>query len=849
MYNAIRPIEYENTRSSRATAVNRRANLRQAWLHSTALAEWVRVAILGAAGFVLLGIGTDAYALPTSGIVSAGAASISSTNTSLTVNQSTQNAAINWQSFGIAQGESVTFQQPNSSSVALNRVLGPDPSAILGSLTANGKVFLVNPNGILFAKGAQVNVGGLVASTLGITDANFTTANYKFTGSSRNPILNQGAINADGGYVALLGATVGNDGVITARLGSVTLAAGNAMTLDVAGNGLLNVTVNQGAVNALVRNGGLVQADGGQVVMTATSAGELLKSAVNNTGVIEARNVDMRGGTIKLLADSQTGTVNVSGTLDASAPNGGDGGSIETSGATVNVASDANITTAAATGLTGTWRIDPLDFVIGAGGNISGSTLSALLVTNSVDISTSAGSDATVAGTPPTTGLHTSTTGNGDITVNDAVSWTAAPSTTTLTLTADRDVNINNAITATNGNLVVCCGRDVNDNAAITTTNGSVLLSAGRDVNLMAVGAMATTDGNITICAGDNINVAKAITLTRGSTIPAQSLGLATGLVMIAGNGGTGPGVGGGTVIFAPLTPPVTVTGPNAPAVIDYNPVSYTTPTDYSTNFTLTGGATLTQHMLVFPVGDKVDDGSTATTLTGFKSTAVTGAPTGVTLVADTGATAVFDSATVGSNIGITYSGYSLGGANADLYALAANCCTPGFRTSGTITAAVVTPPVVTPPVVTPPVVTPPVVTPPVVTPPVVTPPVVTPPVVTPPVVTPPVVTPPVVTPPVVTPPVVTPPVVTPPVVTPPVVTPPVVTPPVVTPPVVTPPVVTPLAPPPVQLSSGSGFSPVVGAPRFAVLAGGVRMPPPPTPVVVAEAYVPPVYPPKQDRY
>ncbi|HEY0282599.1 MAG TPA: filamentous hemagglutinin N-terminal domain-containing protein [Rhizomicrobium sp.] len=737
------------------------------------------MAILGAAGLLSLGLGSTAYALPTSGAVSAGAASISSTSSTLTVNQSTQNAAINWQSFGIAQGEAVTFQQPNSNSVTLNRVVGADPSAILGSLSANGKIFLVNPNGVLFAQGAQVNVGGLVASTLGITDANFMTANYKFSGSSSSPILNQGAIHADGGYVALLGANVNNQGVIVAKLGSVTLAAGSAMTLDVAGNGLLNVAIDQGAVNALAQNGGLIQANGGQVLMSAKSAGELLKSAVNNTGVIEAQTIENHNGSIKLMGDMQSGTANISGTLDASAPSGGNGGFIETSAATVNIADDVRITTAAVNGLTGTWLIDPVDFTIGSGGNISGATLSAQLVTNSVNISTSTGSDATVPGTPPTTSYYTATTGNGDINVNDAVSWTAAPSTTTLTLTADRDVNINNDITATNGNLVVCCGRDINENASITTTNGSVLLSAGRNVNLTAVGAMTTTDGNITICAGTDINVNKAITLTRGSVTPAQSLGLATGLVMIAGNAGTGPGVASGTVIFDPLSPQVSVTGPNAPVLINYNPVSYATPTNYSSNFTLTGGATLTQQMLVFPDGDKVEDGTTAATLTGFKSTADTGIPAGVTLVAGSGSTAVFDSADVGTDIGITYSGYSLAGADAANYALAANCCTSGFRTSGTITAAVVTPPVVTPPVVTPPVVTPP----------------------------------------------------------------------VVTPPVVTPPDVTPIEFLPVQMFVPLGYSPVVEAPRFTVLAGGVRMPAPPAPVVVPPVYVPPVYPPKQDRY
>ena len=602
---------------------------------------------------------------------------------------------INWQSFNVASGEAVRFVQPNSNSVALNRVLGADPSSILGSMTANGKVFLVNPNGILFGKGASVNVGGLVASTLNITDGDFMAGNYQFSGTGNGTVLNQGAINADGGYVALLGANVRNDGVIAARLGTVALAAGNAMTLDVAGDGLLNVTVNQGAVNALVQNGGLIQADGGQVLLTAQAAGSLLSTVVNNTGVIRAQTlVTGKDGSIKLMGDMQSGTVNVGGTLDASAPNGGNGGFIETSAAHVKIASDAKVTTAAPTGLTGTWLIDPQDFTIGsvATDNISGATLSALLVTNSVVITTATWTRTDVAGTPPVSTLNTATPGNGDINVNEAVSWTATPSTTTLSLNATRDVNVNAAITATNGNLVVCCGRDANVKAAITTTNGSVLLSAGHNINLDPVAAITTTDGNIAMGAGHDINVGAKITLTRGSSIPSQSLGLPLGLTLSAGNDGTGPGVAGGTVVFAPGTPPATVAGPNAPVTINYNPVSYTTPTNYSTNFELSLGATLTQHMLAFVQGnDKVYDGNTAATLS-FKGDPTVGGTKQVTLVSNAGATATFDDKNVASNIGIAYSGYTLGGLDAGLFALPVFYCTtlPG-RTSANITPAPLT--------------------------------------------------------------------------------------------------------------------------------------------------------------
>ena len=602
MCKTIRPVRNENTSCFGAVAANRRTDLRQDWLRSTALAGFARVAILGMAGLLSLGIGSTAYALPTDGTVSAGAASISSTNTSLTVNQSSQNAAINWQSFGIGQGESVTFLQPNANSVTLNRVLGADPSAILGSLSANGKIFLVNPNGILFAQGAQVNVGGLVASTLGITDDNFMAANYKFAGSSNSPILNQGAIHADGGYVALLGANVDNEGVITAKLGFVTLAAGSAMTLDVAGNGLLSVTVDQGALNALAKNGGLIQANGGQVLITAKAAGDLLKSAVNNTGVIDAQTIETHNGTIKLLADSQTGVVNVAGTLDASAPNGGDGGSVETSAAHVKVADNAIVTTQSAQGRSGTWLIDPNDFTVAAGADIAGVTLSDNLVRTNVTILSSNGATGT----------------NGDVNVDEEVIWTAAH---TLTLSAVRNVNLNADITATGGNLVANAGTDIDVNAAVTTT-----------------------DGGVTFNAGNNINVAAAMTTTRGN------------VVLRADNDGTGPG--GGTVTFAPAISSYAVTGSNAAVTIYYSPSDYAASTDYSGNFTLTSGATLNAYMWLFLQGnDKLYDATTAATLS-FMGTP-NACCNDFTLVT---VTAAFDNKNVGTDKQITYSGYSISG-------------------------------------------------------------------------------------------------------------------------------------------------------------------------------------------
>lgn len=283
---------------------------------------------------LLVAFGPAVHALPTSGVVTAGSAAISSNGSSnLIINQTSQNATLNWQGFNVGTTESVKFVQPNSTAVAINRVLGSDPSRILGSLSANGKVFLVNPNGILFGKEASVNVGGLVASTLDLADSDFMAGRYRFDGPGKGEVTNLGNIHAeDGGYVVLLGNKVGNDGTITAKLGTVSLAAGSAMTLGVDTGGLLHVTVDKAALNALASNGGLVQADGGSVFIGAQARDALLSTVVNNTGIVQASTVGYRNGRV-VLDGGDFGVVSVGGTLRASGPTQNTtGGTIITSG-------------------------------------------------------------------------------------------------------------------------------------------------------------------------------------------------------------------------------------------------------------------------------------------------------------------------------------------------------------------------------------------------------------------------------------------------------------------------------------------------------------------------------------
>ena len=336
-----------------------------------AVATRSRFALKGLALSLMLAFGANVYAAPTGGAVSAGSASIAGGAGKTTINQTSQNVAINWQSFSIGAEEAVQFVQPNSSSVALNRVLGPDPSNILGSLSANGKVFLLNPNGILFGKGAQVNVGGLVASTLSITDSDFMAGKYKFAGAGNGTHPQPGI---DQRRRRLCGAA-GRERQQRGRdLGQTRHGGARRGQRNDARRGrrrLLNVTVNQGAVNALAQNGGLIQADGGQVLLTAQAAGSLLQSAVNNSGVIQAQTVENHNGTIRLLGGMQSGSVNVGGTLDASAPNGGNGGFIETSAATRECRRRRHSYHQSAQGKTGTWLIDPHDFklIVANGGD------------------------------------------------------------------------------------------------------------------------------------------------------------------------------------------------------------------------------------------------------------------------------------------------------------------------------------------------------------------------------------------------------------------------------------------------------------------------------------------------
>lgn len=285
--------------------------------------------------------------LPTGAVVAAGNVAISQAGAAMRIKQGSAKAIIDWQSFNIGRDASLQFIQPSASSIALNRV-GADGgrSIIDGRLTSNGQVWLLNPGGVLFGPTARVDVGGLLASTLKITNDDFLNDNYRFSKDGNGNIVNQGTLTAaNGGYIALLTPEVRNKGVIAARLGTVALASGDEMRVDFSGDRLIEIKVDQGAVNGLIENKNLVKAEGGWVLMSAGAANSLSSGAINSSGIVRATSLADHQGLVRLGGQTTT----VSGTLDVHSDTAS-GGRIEVTGKTVQIGEGAHLTTSGKTG-------------------------------------------------------------------------------------------------------------------------------------------------------------------------------------------------------------------------------------------------------------------------------------------------------------------------------------------------------------------------------------------------------------------------------------------------------------------------------------------------------------------
>jgi filamentous hemagglutinin family protein len=298
--------------------------------------------------------------LPTGGQLAAGQASVTQSNNTLTVNQASNRAAIDWQTFNVGASATVNFNQPSATSVTLNRVLDSNPSQIFGRISANGQVFLTNPNGVYFAPGARADVGALVATTHRISLDDFMAGKVRFErNGATGSVVNQGELQAAlGGYIAMLAPEVRNQGVLIAQMGTVALAAGEVFELQFDANkSLAGLRVTPTRLRALVENGNVVLAPGGLVILSAQAMDSLQGGVVRNTGRIEATGMSNRAGRIVLEASDRAenaGVLNVSasatgaaGRVELSAPAVINSGSILATGSPERAAGGAVQVTAA----------------------------------------------------------------------------------------------------------------------------------------------------------------------------------------------------------------------------------------------------------------------------------------------------------------------------------------------------------------------------------------------------------------------------------------------------------------------------------------------------------------------
>ena len=460
-----------------------------------------------------------AMAGPQGGKVAAGDATINQATTQATViTQSSAKAIINWQSFSIGADEYVQFKQPDSNSISLNRVVGSDPSSILGNLSANGQVFLVNPNGVFFAAGATLDVGGLVASSLDIDDDDFLNGNYVFTKSAAlesKSVINAGVIQArENGYVVLMGERVENSGSIKTRLGQIALLAGGEVSLDLNGDGLVSYSIDANAATELagVKNSGDLIADGGRVILAGKVSDALVATAVNNTGLVQANGIEERNGEIYL-----TGNADVynSGSIRASGESGGhisiqgkrvaqqgnvyadgtiaDGGVIAINADEVIALTDASLTTANA-GTTG------------KGGEVIVYTTGSSIFNYGARIEAKGGSASGDGGFVEVSGIeHVVIKGVVDASATDGVAGTFLIDPTDINIVAS-DTSVADVVSGGGDPDIFTTNTD--DANEILNTTIETLLNAGTSVTLQTTNAMNADDGggagDITVDAAIN---------------------------------------------------------------------------------------------------------------------------------------------------------------------------------------------------------------------------------------------------------------------------------------------------------------------------------------------------------
>jgi len=383
----------------------------------------------------------------------------------MTIRQATERTSINWTSFSIANGKTVNFVQPSSSSVALNTVLGSRPSNIFGSLNANGHVFLINPNGILFSPTAQVSTGGLIASTLNITKADFDKGNFQFSGGSTEAVVNEGNINTSAAGVAFIAAKISNSGTISADNKGVLMGAGSDVTVDFGDS--YKIRINKSVAESSIENAGSIIADGGLVYLTTQTKDYISSSVINNTGLIQAQTLATgEKGEIYLMGHMSQGDVLVGGVLDASAPKGGDGGFVETSAGNVDFNDRFYVNTISKYGVTGDWLIDPDTYTVASSsGDITGAALASSLSSSNITLLADTG-----------------------ISINDNVTWSSGYD---LTLNSGGNISLNaNLVSSGSGEVYIRWGQSSASGGSYSYTE-----AAGSSISSTNVAYQKGTNG------------------------------------------------------------------------------------------------------------------------------------------------------------------------------------------------------------------------------------------------------------------------------------------------------------------------------------------------------------------
>ncbi|PHV26856.1 hypothetical protein CSQ93_17705 [Janthinobacterium sp. BJB426] len=493
----------------------------------------------------------------------------------------TPNTIINWQSFSIHAGEITRFIQQNGNSAVLNRITGQDPSKILGALESNGKVFLINPNGIVFGQGARVDVNGLVASSLGMTNEDFLAGKRQFTaGSVAGGVSNAGTINAGkGGQVLLIAPNVENTGIITAPNGEVILAAGRSVQLADPGNPQLRVLVSAPTDQAL--NLGQIIAQGGSIgmagalvsqrgVLNANSAvvGENGRIVLKASGkaLLEAGSVTSatgalgKGGDIQVLGE-QVGLLG-NATIDASGTTGGGtvllGGDYQGKNAAVQnarqvlVGKDASVKADAINSGNGgkviAWGDDSAQVhgSISARGGAQGGdggfveTSGHSLAVDGIRIDTSARSSRGKRGIWLLDPFDIDVVQGSGGSLDDVDQFLEGPPASSTSIGAD---TISNA----SSNVILQAQHRINFSAAVNMVHADIGLSAtaGETINVYA--PITTNGGNVTLSANDassggaygagsNVILNAAITTNGGSVSLSGASVVGAGVVSV-GNG------------------------------------------------------------------------------------------------------------------------------------------------------------------------------------------------------------------------------------------------------------------------------------------------------------------------